>query len=440
MTKEVNRSNQYVIYGRILRKEREEGYYIGSDITKKTGLSKQLISDIEIGNKNVSFEKIKIYASFFDLVFDEAENRNRLKEMTKIFFDALDCLIYADPDGFVEIFQTVKEEKEAIIHSKSADIFYLFEMIYSLVIQDKSLFKKTREIIDKYFLDIYDSQQSFIYWLAIGNYYNESKRWEEALKIFRRIREVGASISSDLQAMLYYGLGTSYRNMGNPVSSMTAYQKAKVLFDESNNYMRSLYISAYMGKDMMSLYRYDEALILYDNLMKTAQFLNHEKLIDELKLSIVENYFYKGEYKKIIELTERWFMEKNQALDLGIIRIWSYYKLGNDLRCREVLDFLVMNYDMPSNYHSCMIQCIQALLKQDDNLISDSLIELYWLSENEHLYDVQEFILEILISVLNRQERYYDAVKYYEYQILILRRKMNDTERLESEVNYSIAL
>ncbi len=439
MTKEVSRNNQYVIYGRILRKEREEGYYIGSDITKKTGLSKQLISDIEIGNKNVSFEKIRIYASFFDLVFDEAENRKLLKEMNKIFFEALDCLIYADPENFVKLYRLVVKDQEKITHSKCADFFYLFEMIYSFIINDKTLFQKTRDIIDKYFLDIYDSQLSFLYWLTIGNYYNVTKRWEEALNIFRRIREAGASISVDLQAMLYYSLGTSYRNMGNPVSSMTAYQKAKTLFDESNNYIRSLYISAYMGKDMMSLYRYEEAAILYDNLMKTAQLLNDENLIHELKLSIIENYFFKGDFEQVLVLSERWTNERD-AMDIGLFRIWSYYKLGNESLCKATLDFLVTNYEIPDNYHSCVIRCIQSLMQKDDRLISDNLIELYRITESEHLFDIQEFLLDILTEVLNRQENYVDAVKYYEVQIAILRRKMNDTEHLEAEFNYSITL
>lgn len=439
MIREVIRNNRYAIYGRILRKEREEGCYIGNDITRKTGLSKQLISDIEIGNKNVSFEKIRIYASFFDIIFDETENKRRSEEMNKVFFDALDCLIYDDSESFVRMFHFIKKGKEEFIHSKCADIFYLFEMIESLICQDKNRFQKIRTIIDKYFLDIYDGQLSFIYWMTIGNYYNMTKRYEEGLQVFRKIREGGTSISSDLQAMLYYGLGTSYRYIGNPVSSMTAYQKAKALFDETNNYLRSLYISAYMGKNMVSLYRYEEAALLYENLMKTALLLDDKKMIEQLRVSMAENYFHQADYSRAIDATENWFNE-TQAYDMCIIRLWSAYKLNNDSLCRKTLEMLTENKSQLDDYGLCMTRCMQALLKKEDELIIDALMELNEIMERKHLYDIQEFMLEILIDALKRQERYYEAVKYYECQIRILRRKMNDMEHLEADFNYAIAL
>lgn len=435
MAKEVSRNNQFVIYGRILRKEREEGYYIGSDITKKTGLSKQLISDIEIGNKNVSFDKIRRYASFFEIDFNNLINQRCAKEMTELFYDGVNCLIYADHETFLKNFMNVKKEETKIIHSKSADKFYLFEMINSLVTGEMVQFHASKNIIDKYFLDILDAQLAFIYWLAIGNYYNHMKEWEKALQVFKKISETGSSISMDLQSMLYYGLGYSYRMLGNPMSSMTAYQKAKNLFDESNNYIRSLYTSAFMGKNMVNLYRYSEAEMLYDNLMKTAQVLNDKKIIDMMLVSLTEIYFYRGDYKRAIELSHRHIQKKFHIVEMGVIKMWSCYMLKEFSVCEATVCELMRNIDRNNLVVSCMIESVNALLQQDDELIIEKLIKLYEITERDHLYDFQEFMLEILILALKRQKRYQEVVDYYECQIRILRRKIHDSEHLLIAVN-----
>ena len=102
MIEQTLQRDELQILGKLLKKERESGCYTGQEIARKIGLSKQIISDIETGSKNVSFEKIKVYADFFDI---KLKNYS-IKYFQNFFWNEIHFLIYADYDAF--LFQAIE--------------------------------------------------------------------------------------------------------------------------------------------------------------------------------------------------------------------------------------------------------------------------------------------------------------------------------------------
>ncbi len=409
--------------GRVLKKERESGCYTGQEVAQIIGLSKQMISDIERGSKNVSFEKIKLYADFFDIRCKSERN------FKNSFWDCINFLVYADYDSFVDKTKNLLKAKMSQAYTPDAPLYYLLEMIYCFIVDDYNGVKNDIKIINGYFVDLYSPEEYFIYLLYRGNYYCEQLNWQDALKIYNQAISKFSNICDDLKGMLYYGLGFVYWKMGNPINSLISHQKAKQLFDSTNNYIRALYTCCHIGMNLMHLYRFDDAEEYYNEVFKTAQLLHINKVINAVRFNMAENYFYKGDYEKAVAVSQECIDEGLYLMQMNDIQMWSYYKLGDLQKCSRALEQLKKAHDGLDEYYRLMIGTMQAILERNETKIVQYLKLLYVHTEEDNIFIVQDFILDLLIENLSKQKRFREAMDYSRIQMNLLKRKMSEPRK-----------
>ena len=391
------------VLGKLLRKERESGCYTGQEIARKIGLSKQIISDIETGSKNVSYEKVKIYADFFDIKLKNSKTSKFKKE----FWENIKYLIYADYDSFTLYAKKIVCNTNDYINTCDAPLFYLLQMIYAIIQKEDNKMMESFNVIEEYFIDLFDSKELFMYYIYLGNYYADKSDWEKALFYYEETREKCAGVQEELKGMLYYGLGYIYWKLGNPINSLIIHKKAKNLFDSTNNYIRSLYTGCHIGMNLT----------------------HNKKVMDAVRLNMVENYFYKGDYLKAIELSNKCLEEGLYLMEMNDILMWSYHKLGNYEECIQALKRMKEIYKGQDEYYRLMICTMQAILSDDSTKIIQYLKLLYTFTETDKFYIVQDFILDLLIENLSKQKRYREAMDYSRLQMDLLRRKMSESRK-----------
>lgn len=413
------------ILGKLLRKERESGCYTGQEIAQKIGLSKQIILDIETGSKNVSFEKVKLYADFFDINLKKYD----VNIFKKIFRENIHYLVYADYDSFNIKTMSIIQNEENYISTCDAPLYYLLQMTYSILHKDHEKVKRTVEIIEEYFIDLFGLEELFIYYVYLGNYYANKNILEKAMSYYDEAKNKCTDICVDLKGILYYGMGFVYWQLGNPINSLIAHEKAKEFFDISHNYIRSLYTSCHIGRNLMQLYRYEDVEEMYEHLIKSASLLNNKRALNSIQLNRAENYFYKGDYESAIEVAQECLNEGLYPVQMNDIQMWSYYKLGKLNECNCALQRLKESYNGLDEYYRLMIGTMQAILDNDSNRVVKYLKLLFTFTETDSFYIVQDFILDLLIENLSKQKRYREAMDYSRIQMNLLRRKMSEPRK-----------
>lgn len=142
-------------------------------------------------------------------------------------------------------------------------------------------------------------------------------------------------INSDcmVQAMIAYHLGMVLASKNDLIASLESYRKAKVLFDEDGNMIRSFYCQMAMTNVYSSLGKNKKAITMAEHLLVTSEQLVLKNEDKALLLSNLSWFYLLDENYNAAVYTNELALQFEVSIVNCFYFVWSCYKLNNKAKC-----------------------------------------------------------------------------------------------------------
>ncbi|MFA8299694.1 MAG: tetratricopeptide repeat protein [Hyphomicrobiales bacterium] len=280
--------------------------------------------------------------------------------------------IEASSDLFQKLLQSTPKEDE-LLRTKIS--YYL--VLCSIELQEPNVKDKIERFIEK---NPAFSQTPMIYY-QLGRLEFKNRKYEEALDAFKRVNP--SDLSKNEEEELFFRTGYCYLKMSNPEKAKEYFgkidSKSDSKFAKSARYYKA-HIE-YLEAD------YDDALTVFESLRKDRTYKK------AVPFYIIQIYYHKGEYDKILELGPTLMDEAKSSRKSEIARLIgdAYYQREDYKKAQEYFEVADRNsrqeltreeyYQIGFTYfknenYSKAIKSFQKAISENDTLSQNSYYHL----------------------------------------------------------------
>ena len=219
-----------------------------------------------------------------------------------------------------------------------------------------------------------------------------------------------------VQAMIGYHMGMYLANKGEIIEALDYYRKAKALFDEDGNMIRSFHCQMAVANAFSLLGKNKKAIALYEHLELISEQLilkNGDKSLLYTNLSwfcLLENNYLSSIYYNEIAI------KYDKSLVNYLYFVWSYLSLIKKAKCLSWIE----NYKENINKLDCecvehnLIFAVEKWIQEDFN--EHDILGLLKQAKEENSKKMVEFLYKIVIEFYTRNNQFVKLSQiYFEY-------------------------
>lgn len=414
---------QAKIIGYIIKTEREKREITASKIASDLGLSRQYISEIEHGNRKISFGTIKNILQYLDIKFEFKFN----KQIIDRFYDFLKCYYEKSIEEAKQSLMKIIEENKNC-YTFDYPIIVLCEFILSEM--NRKRFDLPLDFILYLRKELYTP---FLYFKAHEYYVNKDYHGsleflEQAMRYIRHL-----NISIKFIAVIYYLKALVLDDMCNYIEAIKYNQLAKKEFIKDYNVEYVLYCTLHQANAYSNLGVFSESMKLYEEILEKSNMLEDKKIIKMVKYNVCMLNFLNNGYSEILTFFKKHMINDKEPYmgeeylsfneDIKIILSKTYYELGDKKRSISYFKRIKVE-NIEDQFMKNFINIHRYRLEDDMKSYEKALHKCFdEISEND--------IIHTKILILKHMMKYYEDVKDYEKAYTYAQILLNVSEQIK---------
>ncbi len=384
------------------------------DVCEQCGISVQYLTKLE---DEVNFLSInpdtdhKILTSLGVNYFYDVEYINSFIEKFNQFVQ--DCFYCRDNDA-IRIFKCLNAEEATIENTLIFPQYILLLFIYNVLFdKDNEQDEFIRSILKK--IDFhFEGRLKQIYYLYLGIYYKNSDNLTEAyhyLKEALRIMNNNENLS-----MIFYHLGIIGIKRGKDLEAFVYNMKAKNLFSDLNNFVRTAQCLSHQGLVCFHLKEYSNGIQYCKEAIVAAKTLDNHPIIAVNYQNLSWIYLLTKQYENVIENVEKAISYGRKDNILYFHRSFALYKLKQPMLAKswvekglsEILNKRCLEYRLLKMTENILLK------KKNQEKALEETIQYITHSSQQHDIDIMRLLYQELIDCKKEKGKYEEAFRYYE--------------------------
>lgn len=385
-------------------------------LSQKTGIEKTYLNRVEHAQQKLDSERLiplleglNIHYVYVEKYYDSFQ-----KECEAIQHD----IIYASRTEVIsKKIQALKKKMER--HFVTVDLLLLSYSFYISLNQNYGVICQYEKILAKC-VDLMNDRQKRLFFLYCATHASDLRNVERAHQLLQTARKIGGQ--DDLSGMIARVEMVNLYLSNRLLEAYQCNQKARMYFAKDNNYYRLAQCSALEGNIYFFLWRYEQAIQLYQDVIERMKQLNGG--VDDYAfcyLNIHLCFIAQQKYKEAEAFYSEWdeelrdFLLKNDTFLMHLAIM--YLKLNNKYMCNECIkkfktkekhtriQTLLMKY-VESKNDAFEIELLD-LLKEAVSLCRKEknysdwnlLVNLYWEECDRNNAEALNFLVENLMKI-----------------------------------------
>lgn len=394
------------IIGFLIKIEREKREITASKIATALGLSRQYISEIEHGNRKISFATIENILQYLDINF-EFKYSDELLETFNLFLQYF----------YVRDIEKAKQQLQAIIRNNA----YCYNFDYPIIILSEYILSSLKH--EKYELPLEfilylrkELYTPFLYFKAHEYYvdkdYHRSLEYiDQATKYIQHL-----NISIKFIAIIYYLKALVFDEMCNYIGTIQYNQLAKKEFIKDYNVEYTLYSTLHVANAYSNLGIFSESIKLYEEILEKSKMLQDKKIIKMVKYNVFMLNFLNSRYGEILTFFKQHMIRDKEPYmgeeylsfneDIKIILSKVYYELGDKKRSLSYFKRIKVE-NIEDQFMKNFMYIHRYRLENDLKSYEEALHKCFNEISEKDIIHTKIFILKHLM-------KYYEDIKDYE--------------------------
>ncbi len=413
---------QAQIIGLIIKNEREKKDITAIKIAKDLGISRQYISEIERGNRKISYAVIDKIFEYLNVKFEYKYNKKVLDE----FYSFLKYY-------YLNNMEKAKQKLQKII--KSA---YRYTFDYPTIILSEYILSRLNHNTYELSLNFIkyvkkELYTSFLYFKAHEYYIDRkySKSLECIEQAVKYIRHLHASIQ--FIAIIYYLKALVLDDICDYVASIKYNEKAIKEFMKDYSLQNVLYSMLHQAIAYANLGLFKEAMKIYNEILEKSSMIQDKKIMKMVKYNVCTCLFLNGKYNEILKFFNKHMINDKEPYmgeeylsfneDIKIILSKVYYELGDKKRSLSYFKRIKVE-NIEDQFMKNFIDIHRYRLEDDLKSYEKALHKCFNEISEKDIIHTKIFILKHLM-------KYYEDIKDYEKAFTYAKMIFEITEQMK---------
>lgn len=367
-------------------------------------LSPAYLSQWENGKRRLEEAQISLLYKQFDLDFKLL--KTSYKKNLPILEEAYRAILFSrDPDTFLEQIKNTSTNLEQSIE-------YPYYLALCFLTSCKTQEAKKYFTLINQFCDLLTDTSYNIYLLAQGIYWYCHNDPQQSLLLLNQIQK--NIETSQIYALSQLFLSRIYRLNLQFSQAIRCNNQAEELFREAMNIPR--FIECINQRGLIYLYNgsFINAIETFQEALRHAEFLQITLSDQNIHDNLTFSYLFSQSYDKVLELSHQVDLIVPGQPNASYFYIaWSYYKLGQEKECRELLSQAQLQPP-----HAIMtrelLTLLQSMIDQNEAKEEAQLMQCVKVATTSSTSIILIFIYQLSVDFYRRHSRYKRALHYSE--------------------------
>lgn len=383
------------LVGFIIRKERMKKGIKLVELAKNVGMSKQYVSEIENGTKNISYSAINDICSYLNIQI-KFEFTEKVEDD---FSNFAEYFYYRDLENAKNRLVSIIKHTD---YSFSYPTVCLAEFVYEVMQHKKEIDLEEIEQLNS----LIPEKNRCVYFYFRGAYEYKLNHIDEAFKYLKTALDL-AGFFSKFEPIIKSYMALIYDRDNDIMTAIQYNQNAYHSFISNGNFERAITNELHIGNEFLKLFLLNDAVNIYKKILKESKRVGIIRIVDITYYNLAVAYLYKQDYESAIETAENGIKLCKNTSDLYFILSWAYYELGNQKQSIMYLNKLKQSSSItPYLDYIIKIQDKRLCKKESTESYIDILQEFYKYNISNEMAMEQIFSLKLIIE-------YYEKIKDY---------------------------
>lgn len=398
------------LIGKIIRIERNRQRIKLSELANQINKSRQYVSEIEKGVKNISFATIEEIFKILDIEFtfcDFSEIKNLYKDFIELFY-------YRD-------IEKAKSKLRIIASNTRWKFSYNYPAViiadYILhIIEHNILIKDAEKIIE-----FAPNYMKCLYYFFKGSFDFENKIDKITYDDYQESLNNVGSIP-EYKAIIYTGIALVFDRQNDLIKAIDYNQKAYYEFTSHGNFERAVTNQLHIAIEYSKLYYLDIAIEKYEDTLRSAKRFHISRITGLVYQNLSEMYLYSENYKSAIKIANEGLQKFPNLHIFKCIKAWSYYELELYDKSALCLNGVVEEKLSPFAIHLKYILQNKIEYGKNSKEHLNCLIDFYNYNLIQNMPFEQMYALKLLTNYFENIQDYEKAYEYLKKIVSIMRK------------------
>lgn len=402
-----NQNYQEHIIGFIIRYERKKKKLKLEDFSNIIGVSKQHLSEIENGRKNLNKHTIDKIFDALDIAFNwEIDEQN---ELPNLFNDYIHTYVGVDQ-------KKRKEQSQLIIQNEKWKYSFYYPIVLltefsSLVLEDsKGNIDEVMEKCEKIF-SLFDNEQQAIYYYFKGLHEHiDHDNFQLGEEYYQK--SIQCNPFGEICGMAYYQMCIICYCDFRLLNSLDSLKKAKNILEKNHDYRRVVGCEIAQGQIYGTSNLFSSMEKQYLKALKLSNDFCFEEQNNMIYFNLTYGLTIAKQYEKAIHYGEQYLSAKYRTGDFCAMLAWCHYQLHQLKDCQYYLSLLEKNNDSICEDSKVYVDGLRYLLKGNYTAYYNKLVKYYNKVKDCSGKLNAVMALKHIIDYCEKNEMYEEGFKY----------------------------
>lgn len=391
-------NKRIIIQGVIIYYLRKKYKWSLGELSRKSDLSSQYLSDIENGRKLISTVSFQEILDCFDMQFNEdADVENSVLELTMNSFE--DYLIFGDKEILKEL--CCRLDDESLMCSYAFPHVYIWKCCLNMFLYDDYCYDGYLVEKLKYLLK---QDEVALFHRFLAELHIENCCYEKAMVSLELAKDIVSSFI--VRSYIYYNYSRVLAEMNNLSEAIKYSEEAMKNALLNQTYYLSNSIQINLANYYAKARRFEQAHLMLKKIKRFAKFTQNQELYLLYLRNELATYQDQGEYKKSNEIGIEYLKFKNDDQLILYLMAVNYFLLEKYEECNEYIQ-QIEKLNIDSKYILRWMDILKEGMKDKNSKEYYFLLKNHYeLAKKEETVNEQIFILKLLIDYFERNKMY----------------------------------
>lgn len=390
------------------------------EICSLCNISTRKLSEFETGKRALDDETLtRIYR---ELHIKYRRRENEMESFRSLFYEFYENVIYYHE--YTDSYDKLMFMEDYIKTTELYPQLILARLVFHAYMGDHDYeYGSDIKMLDMYF-EYLDQNQQQIYYDAVGVHYKNESKYDVALEFFNKAIFYGYE---PVTAIMCYHKALLLRRTGKLIDSLDCAREAKLKFDKTLNFNRSILCSGAIALASARLGQFQNAIEIYK---KCILHLNTSELQSDLLKAwnnLTWTYVLSGQFEDVIKSANKTLEINSEHVSSYFYRSYAFHKLGEGYKAKENIKTAkaLASSGNCTPYMAAMVEAFYTLLSVQKNTSTKvrKLNAALQQAEKCNDYQLELFVLNLIVEAYKEDRNYEDAFYYQSKMVKIYEKR-----------------